>query len=351
MFGSLVVCLPTQFSGGELVVHHQKEEIKYDWSSPASDPSNGICWAAFFSDIEHEVLPVTEGYRVTLTYNLYYGADLNRPTVDITSNPFFRTFQVVLSNPMFMCDGGVLGFNTHYSYTFDLQWDDLLANTKFTVDKATIITKLQNCPIQKIVNKPPAVQQSELRKAGITGTDMEKVLHVLSDLSCHPKLKGADYIIFNSARLLGLPVHMKPLLKLVPHDCNIKLALKNSDDFQYQLDFGFDTETAENVARLFGKNVYQYKDKDITWCQQPQYNQPAAVAGCYGNEPTIDLWYKAAFILVGVPKWSESRQQLVMLSIAKEGTAAPGPSAVKIPDNVESCFKRYVYLGEDHYMY
>jgi len=42
-----VVCLSTQFSGGELVVHHQKKEIKYDWSSLGSDPLNDLCWAAF----------------------------------------------------------------------------------------------------------------------------------------------------------------------------------------------------------------------------------------------------------------------------------------------------------------
>ena len=72
MFGSLVVCLPTHFTGGELMVRHDKQEIKYDWSSTASDTSSTLHWAAFFSDVEHEVLPVSEGYRVTLTYNLSY---------------------------------------------------------------------------------------------------------------------------------------------------------------------------------------------------------------------------------------------------------------------------------------
>ena len=67
MFGSLVVCLLTQFTGGELIVRHHKEEIKYDWSSTASDTSSTLHWAAFFSDVEHEVLPVSEGYRV-ITY-------------------------------------------------------------------------------------------------------------------------------------------------------------------------------------------------------------------------------------------------------------------------------------------
>ena len=75
MFGSLVVCLSSQFTGGSLVTRHQGQEVTYDWSSPASDPV--IQWAAFFSDVEHEILPVTNGYRVTLTYNLYHCDQLN----------------------------------------------------------------------------------------------------------------------------------------------------------------------------------------------------------------------------------------------------------------------------------
>ena len=352
MFGSLVVCLPTQFSGGELVVRHQKKEIKYDWSSTASDPLDSLCWAAFFSDIEHEVLPVTEGYRATLTYNLYYGTNLDRPRINIKKNPFYKTLQAVLSNSFFLPDGGVLGFNTHYSYTFDLRWDDLLINTKFTADKAEVITKLQQCPIQKFVNKSRAAQKLELMKVGIIGADMEKVLHIVSDSSSHQNLKGADYVIFNSARLLGLPVHIKPLLKFVPYGSSLKLALRNFDDFQCIPHIpGFGIEMLDNVSRLFGANVCEYEEKDISWCQQPQYNQPAGVAGSYGNEPSIDIWYKAAVILVGIPSWSESRKQLSMQGKMEQETVEPGPS-VKIFDNVEACFHGYSYYScEPQYYY
>jgi len=62
---------------------------------------------------------------------------------------------------MFMCDGGILSFNTHYSYTFDLRWADLLANTKFNT---MITTKLQTLPIGKFVNKSLAVQKSDFKK-------------------------------------------------------------------------------------------------------------------------------------------------------------------------------------------
>ena len=71
MFGSLVVCLPTQFSGGELVTNHRGHTVKFDWSSPPDIPRRTASWAVFFSDVEHEVLPVTQGHRITLTYNLY----------------------------------------------------------------------------------------------------------------------------------------------------------------------------------------------------------------------------------------------------------------------------------------
>ena len=72
MFGSLVVCLPSRFSGGQLVTRHGGKKICYDWSSaPDKTPCN-LEWAAFYSDVEHEILPVTEGYRVTMTFNLLF---------------------------------------------------------------------------------------------------------------------------------------------------------------------------------------------------------------------------------------------------------------------------------------
>ena len=56
-FGSLVVCLPTQFSGGALVTRHDGRVVQFDWSSSTQSPLQSVCWAAFFSDVEHEQLP------------------------------------------------------------------------------------------------------------------------------------------------------------------------------------------------------------------------------------------------------------------------------------------------------
>ena len=61
MFESLVIWLPTQFTGGELIMYHHKQEIR---SSSAGTSLRTLHWAAFFSDVEHEVLPVGEDTEI-----------------------------------------------------------------------------------------------------------------------------------------------------------------------------------------------------------------------------------------------------------------------------------------------
>jgi hypothetical protein len=109
-FGSLVVCLPSAHTGGELVVRHDGREVQFDWSKD----SNAIQWAAFYSDCEHEVLPVTSGYRVTLTYNLYYNK--NGCQIPALSNwgsstlPLYQVFSEVLQSKTFMPHGTTFKF-------------------------------------------------------------------------------------------------------------------------------------------------------------------------------------------------------------------------------------------------
>ncbi|KAH9452480.1 hypothetical protein MJO28_008622 [Puccinia striiformis f. sp. tritici] len=64
MFGTLIICLPAAHTGGEVVVRHSGEQK----TLKTSDASQSFaCW---YSDVTHEVLPVTSGYRCVLTYNL-----------------------------------------------------------------------------------------------------------------------------------------------------------------------------------------------------------------------------------------------------------------------------------------
>ena len=67
MFATLVIVLPSVSSGGELVVRHGGREARLDLR--CDDPSEAA-FAAFYADCVHEVLPITEGCRLTLVYNL-----------------------------------------------------------------------------------------------------------------------------------------------------------------------------------------------------------------------------------------------------------------------------------------
>ena len=67
MFATLVVVLPSLHEGGDLVVGHAGQEARL--SLRCTDPAEAA-FAAFYADCVHEVLPVTQGFRLTLVYNL-----------------------------------------------------------------------------------------------------------------------------------------------------------------------------------------------------------------------------------------------------------------------------------------
>ncbi|KJK80992.1 hypothetical protein H634G_03525 [Metarhizium anisopliae BRIP 53293] len=64
MFGTLVVCLPSAHQGGEVVLKHCGQRKVFKTSEAPQS------FASWYSDVSHEVLPVTSGFRWVLTYNL-----------------------------------------------------------------------------------------------------------------------------------------------------------------------------------------------------------------------------------------------------------------------------------------
>ncbi|EFQ26740.1 2OG-Fe(II) oxygenase superfamily protein [Colletotrichum graminicola M1.001] len=77
MFGTLVICLPSPHEGGDVVVKHAG--LTKTFKTSAVDQSFA-CW---YSDVQHEVLPVTHGYRVVLTYNLTIDQAAERPSAGL----------------------------------------------------------------------------------------------------------------------------------------------------------------------------------------------------------------------------------------------------------------------------
>ncbi|KAI9148884.1 hypothetical protein HJFPF1_10927 [Paramyrothecium foliicola] len=77
MFGTLVVCLPSAHRGGDVVLRHARQTKVYK----SSDAAQSItCW---YSDVSHEVLPITSGYRWVLTYNLAVDPATTCPTAGL----------------------------------------------------------------------------------------------------------------------------------------------------------------------------------------------------------------------------------------------------------------------------
>ena len=137
MVGSLVIVFPTPHSGGELVLRHREYEWTFNGATLiSSQPLPSIAYVAFYGDIEHEVLKVTSGHRVTITYNLYIlpseTAGTQEPSTPIVQDNsgltnLKRTLEIMLQDKTFMPKGGILGFGLQYQYpvTYETKMSDL----------------------------------------------------------------------------------------------------------------------------------------------------------------------------------------------------------------------------------
>ena len=68
MFATLIIQVPSIFTGGDLVVKHGTREKKIAFGSPESKFS--CMYAAHYADCEHELTEITCGYRMALVYSL-----------------------------------------------------------------------------------------------------------------------------------------------------------------------------------------------------------------------------------------------------------------------------------------
>lgn len=283
MFGSLVLVYPTAHTGGALVFRHQGREWTFDSAAAVSQTSTGnscLGYAAFFSDVEHEVLPVTSGYRITLTYNLYYD-DTTGLSQDMsarnTQNAFEAELRRLLDDPQFMPNGGYLGFGLRHVY-----------------------------PLELAENFYPKRR------------DLQHILRVL---------KGADSDVHRAALALGLSTR-------------VHLAYEERDDWERQGDYNY-AEGEDEVKRnnkfvilmtrplpgsymyesalyqglpeefgavvLYDKRHRSYDpDQAVQWVtpytSQTRFNQPVMV---YGNNAELDHVYSDLCMVVAVGKPGE----------------------------------------------
>lgn len=77
MFGTLVIVLPSEHEGGDLILKHRQQKSVF--CSSHSTNKTKISFMCWYSDVQHEVTPVTSGYRWVLTYNLAIASAQSAP--------------------------------------------------------------------------------------------------------------------------------------------------------------------------------------------------------------------------------------------------------------------------------
>ncbi len=85
MFATMVVCLPSRHEGGTLVVKHDGQTKKIDFGGEHAEFQ--LQYAAFYADCQHEITPVSAGYRICLVYNLAITGKKRQPAAPKTLPP------------------------------------------------------------------------------------------------------------------------------------------------------------------------------------------------------------------------------------------------------------------------
>ncbi|KAI8870158.1 hypothetical protein GQ42DRAFT_162931 [Ramicandelaber brevisporus] len=278
LVASLVLCLPSTFTGGELTVSHgdDKHVVKFGGSGvDEDDDEDEQCnWAAFYTDCVHEILPVTSGYRVTVTYNLLGVRDSIQRSPLVIDSPIISVIRAVLRSGF----KGKLAVPAQHAYPHT-------SGLKF-------------------------------------------------------ELKGADAVVYSAAKSLNLSVKLVPfstdtdLLDRLDPDSDVDDFLRGEDDIQYS-----DDENANgndegeydnnNGGRNHGKGFkiggFYYKkfskvgtiaddsdysdrfedihgSKRIVWIPaRDPFNEQVSHGGfAYGNEPSAEFWYTQVVIVLTI---------------------------------------------------
>eukprot|EP01098_Paradermamoeba_levis_P014191 TRINITY_DN669_c0_g1_i3.p1 TRINITY_DN669_c0_g1~~TRINITY_DN669_c0_g1_i3.p1 ORF type:complete len:406 (-),score=96.54 TRINITY_DN669_c0_g1_i3:116-1333(-) len=249
MIGSLVVCLPSGHAGGHLVIKNNKEVQSFDLSSP-----NEVKWVAFFGDCEHEVLRVTKGYRVTLTFNLHVVK--TQEVVQITGIEETVAYKR-LGDILSQCKKPtVLGFHCVHDYSTD----------------------------------------------------------VFKDFDEHC-LKGSDQILYLAAKKLGLVVSFVQVLDVDDKDWHED---EDEDDVELKgQEKSTSTEYTVELQPKFNVNsrsCYEYEEGEkwqdfvtssfnaestrVKWCNEAKNRFITGAFATYGNVPSIGALYCKAALFI-----------------------------------------------------
>lgn len=116
MFATLVVSLPSRHAGGRLIVRHDGQTKEINFAGP--DAEFKTQFAAFYADCQHEIEPVTAGYRICLVYNLALAKKKKQPSAPRSSQAVEKAAELLKQwflEPTNVLDKLVIPFTHQYT--------------------------------------------------------------------------------------------------------------------------------------------------------------------------------------------------------------------------------------------
>ena len=328
--GTLVIALPTTFEGGEFTLRHGSTEHVLDWSINCRGKyANELHWIFFYSDVEHEINPVKNGYRITISYNIY---GLRKRYRDMTRIESKYWEGWTMEDPTPYEDGGFFGKIPESPPAYRDPEHNTYKVALKKVDIAWKLSPIFGGLLEAYHNKSFLPNGGRLafgldHEYGFSGHQ-----HPVKKFDwC---LKGRDAALFAAVKALGFPYELKAVYKLEDHQREIEGrprspidAFSSSHDEQYLVlwdDFSGlsinDKELYEICLPFFlcraapsapeqetviGELLRSGADVDFTlvWAHYPTTIDEACRFVWYGNEPTIHALYVAAALIIDIPRF------------------------------------------------
>lgn len=143
MFGTMVITLPSKYTGGELIVKFDGNEESINFSDASAENKLGV--AAFYADCEHQIKPLTSGYRVCLVYNLIQKKFIN--AIQLPSlNYHISQFSKILHKQIDTDNSKPIIVLLGHQYTPEnFSLDGLKLNDQYKVDILLKAAEATNC--------------------------------------------------------------------------------------------------------------------------------------------------------------------------------------------------------------
>lgn len=74
MFATIIIVIPSTFTSGVTYISHGDRSVAYDCSQKSHFDTTVLSW--YTNGVEHEVEPITSGYRLALSYNVIHSCSI-----------------------------------------------------------------------------------------------------------------------------------------------------------------------------------------------------------------------------------------------------------------------------------